>query len=156
MNKSPAPDTLHWSFSAAFDTALSDYLSDRLTEFNMAATGIHDGRGLAITVRDEPDGAIVAGLSGFTWGGMCKVRLLWVRDDWRGRGLGGRLMDAAEAEARARGCRQIMLETHSFQAPDFYRARGFEIVGTVEDYPAGYRYFMLVKRLGEESIDFGE
>jgi ribosomal protein S18 acetylase RimI-like enzyme len=128
------------------DPADADFLDDRLNEFNFEATGYRDGRGLSIIIR-EPDGAIVAGLNGFSWGGTCKVRLLWVRADARGRGWGSRLLAAAEAEARARGCRHVTLSTHSFQAPDFYRARGYEIVGTVEDYPAGHRSYTLVKRL---------
>jgi hypothetical protein len=50
-------------------------------------------------------------------------------------------------EAMARRCGQIMLETHDFQAPAFYRKLGFAIVGTVEDYPRGHRYHTLLKRL---------
>lgn len=128
-----------------FDSQVAVFLSDRITEFNMATTGIRDGRGLTITARDA-QGEIVGGLSGFTWGGMGKVRLLWVRDDARGQGLGSRMLAAAEAEIRARGCGQVVLETHSFQAPDFYQALGYRIVGTVDDYPVGFRYYMLVKR----------
>lgn len=131
-----------------FDDHLAAYLSDRLTEHNLEVTGIRDGRGLTVVARDEA-GEIAGGLTGFTWGGLCKVRLLWVRADLRGQGLGGRLMDAAEAEAAVRSCRQVVLETHSFQAPDFYQARGYRIVGTVEDYPQGYQYYTLVKKLGE-------
>jgi len=65
----------------------------------------------------------------------------------RGKGLGTRLMDLIEQEALARGCVLIVLESHDFQAPDFYRRRGFVATGSVEGYPRGHRNFTLVKTL---------
>jgi hypothetical protein len=41
------------------------YLEDRLYEFNSQTTGIRDGEGLAIFVRDEQE-QIVAGIYGHT------------------------------------------------------------------------------------------
>jgi GNAT superfamily N-acetyltransferase len=95
------------------------YLEDRLCEFNSAATGITDGQGLAIFVRDAQD-RIVAGICGHTWGGCCEIRQLWVEESRRGQGLGTRLLQAAEQEARCRHCRQMVLTTFDFQAPEFY------------------------------------
>src|SRR3989442_15603156 len=43
-------------------------LDARLYEFNAAASGVHDGRSLAVFVR-EADGAIVAGPHRGSWGG---------------------------------------------------------------------------------------
>jgi AraC-like DNA-binding protein len=47
------------------------------------------------------------------------------------------LMQAVETEARIWGCRPILLETHSFQAPDFNRKLGFEVTGQVAATRAG-------------------
>ena len=55
------------------------HLEDRLYEFNSGATGITDGAGLAIFVRDER-GRIIAGVCGNTWGGFCEIRQFWVNE----------------------------------------------------------------------------
>ena len=122
------------------------WLGDQLDAFNAARTGIDDGHYLAIFLRDD-DAQIVAGLFGWTWGDTCEVRTLWVHEDWRARGVGSRLSQAAEAEARTRGATQIVLDTHSFQAPDFYRRFGFERIGEVEEYPRGHTKIFMRKRL---------
>src|SRR5690242_3197282 len=97
-----------------------DFVEDQINAFNIAVTGIDDWRVLAIFVRDA-DGGIVAGLTGGSWAGYVEIRNLWVREDWRGQGLGRRLLLAAEQEARGRGCAQVLLDTHDFQAPEFYK-----------------------------------
>ncbi len=121
-------------------------LEDNLYAFNVAASRIADGRLLGIFQRDD-DGVIVAGLYGWTWGGCLEIELLWVREDRRGAGLGSRLVAAAEAEAIRRGCRQALLDTHSFQAPGFYHRLGYEIYATLDDYPAGHKKHYLRKTL---------
>jgi ribosomal protein S18 acetylase RimI-like enzyme len=129
---------------AAEDVA---FLEDQVIAFNFATTGFHDGKILSIFVRDEM-GGIIAGVSGFTWGGYCRVEWLWVHADWRRQGYGKQLMLAVEAEARARGCSQIVLDTHSFQAPGFYHRLGYETIGIANDCPRGYQEIHLKKSLG--------
>ena len=123
------------------------YLEDRIYEFNSATTGITDGEWLAIFVRDEA-GRIVAGICGNTWGGCLEIRQLWVEEARRKQGLGTKLLEAAEQEARRRGCRQVVLMTFSFQAPAFYARHGFEVVTVIDDHPRGHRNMLLRKRLG--------
>jgi GNAT superfamily N-acetyltransferase len=108
-------------------------LDDRLYRHNVAVTGCGDGRRLAIFVRD-PHGGLLAGLHGWTWGRTGFVRTLWVREELRGQGIGARLLAAAEREAVRRGCREMQLDTHSYQAPGFYRRCGYEQIG---EFPAG-------------------
>jgi chromate reductase len=122
------------------------FVEEQINEFNFATTGIRDARGLVILLRDA-DRTIFAGLSGHTWGGVAEVRFLWVAEPKRHTGIGRRLLRAAEDEARARGCRKIVLSTHSFQAPDFYRQHGYVDVGQFSEYPRGHRSIFLEKTL---------
>jgi GNAT superfamily N-acetyltransferase len=122
------------------------YLEDRLYEFNSQTTGISDGEGLAIFVRDER-GRIVAGIGGHTWGGCCEMKQLWIEESQRRQGLGTKLLKAVEQEARRRHCQKIVLSTHSFQAPEFYLKQGFSILAVVEDNPRGYQNILLQKKL---------
>lgn len=121
-------------------------LEDRLYEFNTAATGIADGKLFGVFLRDA-GGAVVGGAYGWSWGGTCHLRYLFIPAEMRGQGLGTRLMQAVEAEARARGGSQMLLETHDFQAPDFYRRLGFEVTAVVEGYPSGHSSLTMTKLL---------
>jgi ribosomal protein S18 acetylase RimI-like enzyme len=128
------------------DVALATELNDRIDEFNARTTGIDDGRLLQAQLRDE-EGELVAGLTGWTWGGCGYIDVLWVREDLRGKGLGRRLLDAAETEAHERCCTQIVTSSHSFQAPEMYRARGYVEYGRIDDYPRGFAHIHFVKEL---------
>ena len=125
------------------------YLEDRIYEFNASTTGITDGEWLAFFVREHD--RIVAGICGNTWGGTCELRQFWVEESKRHRGLGTKLFQAAEREARRRGCTQIVLMTFSFQAPAFYEKHGFQAVATIDNHPRGHRNLLMLKRLGLDS-----
>ena len=127
------------------DDGLNHRLHDEISRFNGDATGLRDGRAISIRLED-PSGDLLAGLTGWTWGGSGYVDVLWVRAGARGMGLGSRMLAAAEAEATARGCTQMVLSTHSFQAPGFYRARDYIECGRTPDYPAGHSHVHLRKR----------
>jgi ribosomal protein S18 acetylase RimI-like enzyme len=123
------------------DTALAEadvrFIEEQLIAYNVVTTGYTDYRPLAVLVRDA-DGAIRAGLTGFTWGGALKIEYLWVHEELRGQGYGSRLMLAAELEAVRRDCHLAVVDTHSFQAPHFYPKLGYVQCGLVEDWPAGH------------------
>ncbi len=125
---------------------VQDFLEDRLYEHNRDRTGRDDGQLFAFVIRDDRQ-EIVAGVSGWTWGGACEIRDLWVSAGLRGQGYGKVLLDAAEQEARGRGCRVVLLSSFSFQAPAFYLKNGYEQFYELADFPPGHRYSFLVKRL---------
>ena len=110
------------------------------------AMGLGDELELAIFVRDDA-GRIVAGISGWTWGDCCELQSLWVEPSLKGNWLGTRLIAAAEAAAAARGCTQTVHFTFDFQARRLYERAGYELVGRVEDFPAGANVLWYRKRL---------
>lgn len=122
------------------------FLEQRIIEVNYQRVSARDGRGLACFVRNE-ERQILAGISGYTWAGMAEIEFLWVSDSLRGQGVGSRLLEGVEAEARQRGCALIITSTYSFQAPDFYRRHGYEVMGTIKECPPGYQNYWLKKDL---------
>ncbi len=116
------------------DPDLDTQLSDGLDAFNVHATGDRDQRQLTVRVAGA-DGRLVAGLSGWTWGTCCGISMVWVREDARAAGWGARLLDAAETEARSRGCEQVVVSSFTFQAPGFYERHGYIETGRTEGIP---------------------
>ena len=135
-------DELHWGDL--------EFLDDRIYEFNRAATGYHDGLGFTGLIRDE-SGGVIAGVCGFTWGHSAKIVDLWVHQACRGKGLGLLLLNGAEGIARRRDAKVMVLDSHTFQAPDFYQRHGYAITGVTDDFPLGHGSVALSKRLDEES-----
>ncbi len=101
---------------------------------------------LSVFVRD-PQKRIVGGLNGMTIWGWLHVKELWVRPELRSRGLGSRIMAAAEREALLRGCHRALLDTFDFQAKPFYKRLGYRQWGELRDFPSGHARFFMAKTL---------
>lgn len=95
-----------------------------LGDANERAAPVRDVRRLACFAR-APDGTVVGGAVGRTWGECCHLQQLWVDAACRHRGIGTQLMRRFEERAAARGCRTFYLDTFSFQAPELYRRLGY-------------------------------
>lgn len=118
-----------------------------LGAFNEAAVPGTAMRVLAVVLSDPATGAPVGGLWGRTGGSWMFVELLFVPEALRRRGWGRKLMTLAEDEAKARGCIGAWLDTFSFQARGFYERLGYEVFGTIENFPPGHARHFLKKGL---------
>lgn len=100
----------------------------------------------AVFLRDM-NGVVLGGVLAKVGRGWLHINTLWVESNVRGQGYGTQLMAAAEAEALRRGCHSAYLDTFSFQARPFYARCGYEVFGTLDDFPAGHQRFFMCKSL---------
>jgi len=122
-----------------------------LRSFNETWIGSSNEQPVRLVARDAE--GVVGGLLGHTKWKWLYVAKLWVDERGRGQGIGTQLLTAAEELARRRGCTDASLDTFEYQARPFYEKLGYELFGTLDGYPPGYRQFYLRKRLGERSGD---
>ena len=120
-------------------------LNGLLREYNEQHAGPAKHVPIWLFARD-PAGKVQGGLRGQTYWSWCSIDVLTVAEPYRGQGIGSLLLQKAEDVARARGCIGMRLDTLSFQAPDFYRRRGYSEFGRIEDYPPGHARLWLMKR----------
>ncbi|MFF4834611.1 GNAT family N-acetyltransferase [Streptomyces sp. NPDC001315] len=141
---------------AEVDKERRDLLRTRLRDTNTAASPAlramrntpHERHNPVHVWASDDTGELAGGLVGHTWTTWLHVTYLWVDERHRGAGLGSRLLARAERIARdQRDCRGSRVETWDFQAPGFYRKRGYEVVCVIPDYPPGITEYTLTKRL---------
>jgi GNAT superfamily N-acetyltransferase len=116
-----------------------------LESFNRQHLSSGSVKSFAVTARDDERAR--GGLMAEGIGEWVYVSLLWVEEAFRRRGFGTALLQAAEAEARKRGAKGILVDTFSFQAPAFYGKHGYSAYGRVDDCPeAGMSWHRFKKR----------
>lgn len=103
---------------------------------------------LTVVARDDSGQSVGAGL-GETGRGWLHISVVWVDEKFRRQRLGTQLVRAMESEALQRGCHAAYLDTFSYQAKPFYEKLGYEVFGTLDDYPLGHQRFYMRKTLKE-------
>ena len=120
-------------------------IGSALAAFNHIDVGPSERRGLALLLRGD-DGTVIGGLYGYTGWGWLYVQYLFVPERLRGRGLAGRMLAAAEQEAKERGCHGAWIDTFNPEALRIYQRQGFQIFGSLAEFPAGRSRHFLQKR----------
>jgi ribosomal protein S18 acetylase RimI-like enzyme len=87
-------------------------------------------------IKDKEGKVRGAILYSFLWNAM-HIDSLWVDESLRGQGLGRKLMEMAEIEAKTHGCTIAHTDTFTWQAPGFYAKLGYTVYGKLENHPEG-------------------
>jgi GNAT superfamily N-acetyltransferase len=124
----------------------AEFLQEKLNRFNRHFAPPDHHQALVLLARNKK-GVIVGGLAGVTYWGWLHIDILWVKESLRHKGIGQRLLQAAEEEAVQRGCHYSHLETHTFQALGFYEKHDYQVYGGLPDFPDGYTKYFLNKNM---------
>ena len=122
------------------------YIREALQQYNNESVG-EDGHTPLNIVEYDENGNIIGGIIGGTYWGWMYVDIRWVHENHRHKGIGSKLLIEAEKEAIRRGCHHVHLDTMSWQAPEFYKKLGYEIIGILPDIPNGNQKYLLIKAL---------
>ena len=114
---------------------------------NVAKTRIADRRPIGAKLVQASSGRVLGGLWGRTELGLLFLDLFFLDEEIRGRGYGAWLLKQVEDRAKARGCTRAIVETSSFQAPEFYARCGYEEFGRVPFGVAAHARIFLRKTL---------
>lgn len=134
------------------DEAVRSAIVRPLVAYNHAKTRRNDYRPIVVAI-DDDSGQVVGGLWGRTAYDWLFVELLFVPESLRGQGVGTDVMRRAEAEAIARGCHSVWLDTFEFQARGFYERLGYSCFGELDNYPPGSSRYFMRKVLTDRSMD---
>ncbi|WP_329565467.1 GNAT family N-acetyltransferase [Streptomyces sp. NBC_01361] len=131
------------------DSELNERLSQGLDEVNFPATGTTaaDQSSLSVKVVDDA-GELLGGLSGWTWGGLFGIEMLWIREKSRKDAWGSKILLGAAAEARRRGCDRACVSSFTSQAPEFCQRHGYVETGRTLGIPGGAEDVHMFKKLG--------
>lgn len=95
----------------------------------------------------DKENRICGGLFGDMYWEALQIISLWIHEEHRGKGYGHKLIQDAEAYARQHNCKIMLVETTSFNGPEFYLKAGFEITGKLENFPENNTFYYFNKRL---------
>lgn len=121
------------------------HIVDAVVLHDRAAVGIGAPRPVELAARNGA--SLVAGLCGRIEQRRLYVDYLWVEPQHRDRGIGTRLLQAAERQAAAAGCDEARIETLAAPTCMLYVALGYQVTHRLDDYIPGLTLYVLAKRL---------
>jgi GNAT superfamily N-acetyltransferase len=123
-----------------------DACAKEVTEAAIASLRKHTATSNGVLTEDKPfsvlalmNERLVGGLIGKVFWNWLYADLVWVEEEFRGRGIGTQVMRVAEERATKMKLTGIYLWTETWQAPSFYRKLGYAQFVEFENFPPGHR-----------------
>ena len=122
------------------------YIDRQLNEYDLEHIGYSMDGNVSLGLFDEEE--LIAGVdASMTAYRILYVSTLFVKESYRGRGIGTRLMNELETRAKKLGANIIRLDSFSWQGGSFYEKIGYEKVGEYSSEEDGFSEFFYIKRI---------
>ena len=92
------------------------------------------------------DGHVFGGLLAYTTLRAAHIVRIWVDENYRNQGYGRELLMTAEKIATENSCVSGLVNSLSFQCPDFFQKCGYQIFGVSDGYRDSIKEFFLFKK----------
>ena len=102
---------------------------------------------LEFVAKDKNKVAVGGVLSGIVYWNGLEIKILWVKKEYRNKGLGSRLLRHVESIAISKGATVSMVDTFDFQAEEFYIKNEYKEIGKIDNFPEGHQRIYFSKRL---------
>ena len=125
----------------------AEYFDDKLVEYNWSQVpAVHDFVWIGRKIQGDSGEPVAAGFAGVNFWNIAFIEMLWVDAPYRNQGVGSRLLQQLEREAKDHGAGLVMLDARDWNV-DFFKKCGYTVYCTIENYPDGYSKYKLQKRL---------
>lgn len=104
---------------------------------------------LEFIMKNEQNEILGGILSGIGYWGALEIKILWVQESYRKRGIGSLLLRTIEKEAKEKGATLSTVDTFDFQAEQFYFKNGYKEFGRLNNFPEGHQRIYFSKDLRE-------
>lgn len=129
------------------DEKLDNEIVDKTRSYNADFTP-DDYKPFSVYLTDD-DGQLTGGMTAFLSWNYLEIKYLWVDADHRNEGHATHIMQAGEMAARENDCEYALVDTFEFQALEFYRKQGYQIIAECDGYLGKYKRYFLQKKLKE-------
>ena len=124
----------------------SEELNEALEEFDTEHITYRMEGSICLGIQES--GELIAGVNAcVTCFKILYIETLFVREGYRRKGLGKKLLTETERRAKEMGVNLIRVDTFDWQGKDFYLARGYELAGQYTCEEDGYSEYFFVKRV---------
>ncbi|MBY0272871.1 MAG: GNAT family N-acetyltransferase [Alphaproteobacteria bacterium] len=121
-------------------------LNNGLTDYARQQKEMDPIEPFAFFVKDK-EVQVLDGCSGAIIYGCVHIGSLWVSESLRHKGIGTRLLEAAEQLAREKGCALATLNTMDWGALELYQNLGYKVDHSRSGYKNNSTFYFLMKEL---------
>ena len=122
------------------------FIESRIEEYNNGQVPYVPTEYLSACIK-ENDKIVGEVMAEVHFGSVLYIDILWVNEEYRGKGYATALMNHIENLGIEKGCKLSHVSTYEFQALGLYEKLGYTIFGFMEDAPLGYKDYYLQKKL---------
>ena len=126
------------------------FIDDRILEHNLNKAPFAEEPAFDCIniVMKNYDGDIIAGAKSTIYCyNILFLSGVWVEEKYIHDGLGSKLLEQLESQAKEKGCYMAHVITNNSEAKEFYHENGYDIFGVIKEYPTTNREYFMKKKL---------